>query len=1036
MKLKPYSFCALVAMSLLASCSSPLMGRGASLSLSVSLPPVPLEGAPGAGSKAIPAETLYLRVTVAMDGMEPVSATGVPDAERSVVLKLDGLQMGSATVTMGAFIDDSLTPVCSRMVTVVLSPGMNAASFSLLPGNASTLSQFAPTQYELAPSVTSYFAFTVPQAGGWIVRASVPALAILYDGEGRQAGVLSPGSTALRFAATAGSSWFLGAYNDMASPLFITMEYERLPAGSALSTFGSNGSVLPAPLGAASFDSVDSAFDARASGYVVVAASDSTRPGGVAVSRYTYNGLNPDAGFGESGWAWYFPADPSLKVAVRAVTVDSSGRVLVAGSMGAIAPDDLGFVLRFAADGRLDAGFADRGVYLYDQTPGPPDFFMDLSLAADGSIFLAGGAYLLGQVEPLAVKLGSTGAYIDGTIENLSSASGHWQAVYADSLDGVVYAGTALNTVPESRSLLRRYPQTDFSGGSNVSWDLAPGQTESYEAIAPSAQAGKLVLLGVTGDGDFNLTRIALSGSSGLGPDGSFTGDGQLLVHPADNADAKGSVHGSALRAGLASWGGDLIIGSMTYLSSSYRRDLFVGQEILLAGYGSTTDLARETGASEPIGPAPNPAHGNVSAAPNGVVLASCDAEAGGRLLVRTVADMGTELATEAEREPDEVQLTRSWINDTAVLRDGSVVAVGGACNPSGVVQGFVAKYRASGEPDETFGGDGWVDYGDGTNYSELFAVEAIDSAAGLPSEDSILVAGSAYSSGYGFVTLAYANYRLDGTTRANQTYNGGAFSAVYGLAWDGPRNRVLLACRLTNPSNSVAALAVVPDTGSPVGTYGSGGYAIVAIGTDPRAVDVGLRSTGQAVLLSETFLSTRLYTHLAVIGVDGESPIQAEYAITAENDHPRKLLVRTDGSVLVAGTGQGSDASGYVAAYSVGASIQPLNLFGAGNVLSLGSAGLDTALNGAVMFADGGFALSGSREATAGGRFVPWLCAFLADGSPDLAFGSGGAANVAAPAGDTLALGLGYSRSGILMLVGSRATWPGAPRPWLVGLR
>ena len=124
-----------------------------------------------------------------------------------------------------------------------------------------------------------------------------------------------------------------------------------------------------------------------ASGAIVVAGDTGAVSGSedVLVLRFDVNGAL-DGTFGQGGRV-ITPVGPASSDRARAVAIDGSGRIVVAGSTTAGKDQDV-LLLRYDAKGVLDPTFGNKGVV--SPAAAGSDEARDLGLTADGRIVIVG----------------------------------------------------------------------------------------------------------------------------------------------------------------------------------------------------------------------------------------------------------------------------------------------------------------------------------------------------------------------------------------------------------------------------------------------------------------------------------------------------------------------------------------------------------------------------------------------------------------------------------------------------------------------
>jgi len=133
----------------------------------------------------------------------------------------------------------------------------------------------------------------------------------------------------------------------------------------------------------------------KPTGEIVVAGNvwSATDDPAFAVAQFTSLGA-PDAAFGGGdGWAqtdlYAYSCALSVCEQANSVRVEADGKLVLGGFASTTPANTTHHVVRFNADGSLDAGFATGGVFTSDGLGGT---VADVAFAADGKILAAGGA--------------------------------------------------------------------------------------------------------------------------------------------------------------------------------------------------------------------------------------------------------------------------------------------------------------------------------------------------------------------------------------------------------------------------------------------------------------------------------------------------------------------------------------------------------------------------------------------------------------------------------------------------------------------
>jgi uncharacterized delta-60 repeat protein len=297
-------------------------------------------------------------------------------------------------------------------------------------------------------------------------------------------------------------------------------------------SFGSGGKVVSAfPTGPAQAQAVvvDGSGRLLVAGFADVDANPSTESYDFAVVRYNADG-SLDSTFGVGGRATV-PIGVGHDIG-RAVAVDSSGRIVVAGYANNGSNDDFALV-RFNPDGTLDTSFGSGGkvttaIGTYqDQAKG-------VAIDSSGKIIAAGSAWIDGNDDLALVRYNADGT-LDGSFGSggkVTTNIGAAEVVNAVALDGVGRIVVAGNTYGggNSRSLVARYtatgaPDPSFGNGGIVTAATTTFDVWNALAIDP---AGRIVAAGnVQPNGtDMALARYLPTGVL----DTSFGLDGTVIT--------------------------------------------------------------------------------------------------------------------------------------------------------------------------------------------------------------------------------------------------------------------------------------------------------------------------------------------------------------------------------------------------------------------------------------------------------------------------------------------------------------------------
>jgi uncharacterized delta-60 repeat protein len=279
-----------------------------------------------------------------------------------------------------------------------------------------------------------------------------------------------------------------------------------------------------------------------------------------------------------------------------------------------------------------------------------------------------------------------------------------------------------------------------------------------------------------------------------------------------------------------------------------------------------------------------------------------------------------------------------------AIQSDGKIVVVGSAVvgRTANNISNFdfaVARYNTDGTPDNSFSGDGKV-----TTDFNLLADTA--NAVAIQSDGKIVVVGSAALTNPGFADFAIARYTPEGTLDSSFDGDGKLTTAV-GARVDSARNIVILA----NQTILVSGFSEVNSRdGTGLVRYTSSGALDTSFG-----------------------------------GGSGKTSVP---------DHRLEegLSVQGDGKIVIAGSvnvGVFPARSSHFGVMRFGANGSPDNSFGTAGLVTLAFTALNDFGRAIALQADGKIVVTGQSSNGSNPDFG--VARFIADGTPDESFGSGG---------------------------------------------
>jgi uncharacterized delta-60 repeat protein len=809
-------------------------------------------------------------------------------------------------------------------------------------------------------------------------------------------------------------------------------ERTLLNAASPDPSFGTGGHVTTDfPLPGAETVSTSVIIDSRGRAIVAGVVSDAQDNNRVVVARYLPDG-RLDKSFGDGGKV-YTPIDqiftprtnvpPYLDIPVARLTLDSRGRILVAGTntaapvYGPAGPNfspDLSTlsdfaVVRLGPDGRLDTSFGTAGmttidVGVTDPNTGQPvhtdDFASGIAVQKDGQIVISGTTV---GVEDVDFNFAVVRLTPDGSIDTGFGSDGRAIADFpaatnsffptpsfdtAESLalapDGTIVVGGVTNPnlfdplgtgddFAVARFDTDGTLDASFGSGGLVAADLGQGQPGSLDqAYAVVVQPdGKIVLggestniCGATGT-QFALLRLNQDGTR----DTSFGSDGQVLTPIPGYDGATNSIGDLALQPD-----GKIVAGGYNFAypsSTDFVLARYNPDGSLDTGFGSGGLVAADppTASRQGWAIALQPRDGKIVFAGSDFYQSSSFS---GFIVERFNADgsVDTRYGTGGTTMTQFTGLrSESSPLEPLVLPDGKVVvAVTTSAFPpgaSGTDEFGLVEYNPDGRLNTHFGTGGrvTVDFGlpPGQQYNFPTGL-ALEVVAGTP---RIVVVGSATPAGSYGPEIGVARFNLDGSPDTSFGTGGTV---------------------IVNPPEPVSpgGVAVQPDGDIVVvGTAGN-----LAFNNEEFAV-VRLRTDGS---LDPSFGSGGIVlTDLSPSGSPGT--VQAGAS---------SVLIQPDGRIVVGGIASvptGPYSSDYyyaLARYDLNGQLDPS--FGSGGTDVIQTSGVDIDLGSVVSMAlqgDGKFVVAGSAYGAYAGLYGTTddlaIVRVTSQGGLDPSFGNGG---------------------------------------------
>ena len=722
--------------------------------------------------------------------------------------------------------------------------------------------------------------------------------------------------------------------------------------------------------------------------------------GSFAISRLNPDG-SPDLTFNGGGavitaFAGYADALP------EAMTVQTDGKILVAGTVSIGAGNSDLALVRYWSDGTLDSTFNGTGIITlslagYDQVVGRA-----VRLLENGKILVAGTATGLTSSGSLLARFHPNG-----------SADTSFQATGVALVPEIYAYGMNLQT--DGKILLAGVRSLGFSvarchpdGSIDLSFNgtgvaTAPVLGALPTAYQVAAQAdGKILVAGYGGSPSASVL-VRFQGNGGL--DLSFNGIG-YSVSPArpggwvinangggDKVDCEIAPSGDIYLSGMLYNTAD---SSQSFALMRYAADpeiSLLGNSIEIADGDTTPDPADDTDmGAAPIG-------GGTS---KSFIIRNTGSEpltlSGGPTTRVTISPADGPFAIAAQYVPETIDpcggetFFSVTFNPTLSEHVGFQTATVSVHSDDDDESPYtftvracgIASVSSDGRLDTTFDSDGKVTTALG-GLSGDFGY-----AAAEQSDGKIVVAGSTNSGGNADFLLA--RYRLDGSLDPDFG-TGGIVTTPVGTGSDTawavriqPDGKILAAGSATTAGNEDFALARYLPDGTPDPAFGTGGKVTTDLGGfSDIAFALALQNDGLIVVAGRSFNGSN--QDFAVVRYLPNGVVDATFAggggrfnFTGGNDEAHEVLVQGDGMIVLAGSSGDDFGLLRLDAYGV---LDPA--FGSFGKVTTDFGGASDQGYGAVIVDEINILVAGASNGSVA------LAQYLADGTLDPAFGTGG---------------------------------------------
>lgn len=751
----------------------------------------------------------------------------------------------------------------------------------------------------------------------------------------------------------------------------------------------------------------------------------------MAVARYLPDG-RLDASFGDGGKSMPYVGIYSDEA--RDVRIQGDGKIVVGGWCEDAFLFSYFAVLRLLADGTPDLGFGTGGRVVTEFASNADNQCHGMELQPDGKILLAGFTSERGT--DFALLRYRADGTLDTSFGNSGRAltdfdNGSSESAYALALQGdgkMVLAGTARGGGTNVFAVIRHQPDGSldptFGSGGKVLTPLATGPTFGAYAAAVAVQPdGKLVAAGAAHDG--TTMQAAIVRYSG-------TTEPEIAVEqPAGNplADAAANVDFGSV---AVSGGG----ANRTFTIRNASTANLTGLRVACDGVHGQ-DFSVSQPATSILGPGASTTF-SVAFAPTSpglrkaaLHITSNDSDENPFDL--TISGTGFGTSRDGALDPafglkgrtvTTVAGSNSHAAGIALRADGKMLVAGGAHN--GANYDFaLARYHADGNLDSTFGSQGLAltPFGTGHDFASSLAIQhdgriVVAGRANNGTNDDFALsrheAGGALDSSFG----------VGGKMIVGFGATSGELATGVALQSDG---KIVVAgyCDKGTVQKDFALARLLPG-GSPDTSFGTGGKVTTAIGSaDDRAFGVVVQKDGKIVVAGDSrkdgssdFAVAR-YLDDGTLDSSFGSGGKAVTPVGSYDDVARGVALQSDGKIVVAGTCSGSGIeSADIALVRYLANGTPDPAFGsAGKVITDLGGGSDDSASALTVQGDGKILVAGSSNCNGSYDFV--LLRYRADGTPDATFGNGGKMVLPVGGGDDFGWALALQPDGMVVVAG-----------------
>ncbi len=587
-----------------------------------------------------------------------------------------------------------------------------------------------------------------------------------------------------------------------------------------------------------------------------------------------------------------------------------------------------------------------------------------------------------------------------GTVTTVLSATNDQIRGLALQSDGKIlaagYAGSPTADFAVARYNADGSLDATFGTGGKVLTDFV-GDDGARAVVVQSD--GKIVVVGTSngagGSYDFALARYNSNGSL----DTSFDGDGKVIMPIGSFFDEGWSVKlqsdGKIVMGGIA-YNGTNYDFALARFNANGSLDLsFNGTGKVTVGIGTGDDFSK-----------------SIAILPDGKIVLAGQSNIGGNYdfaVARFNANGSLDTTFDGDGKATTVIGSSDDTGENMVVQsDGKIVVVGGSYNGSNY-DFAVVRYNTNGSLDTTFDGDGKLTLAGGTGTDYLYAV-AIDA------EGRIVCAGTSNNaSGVAqFAVVRVLGFPAPGVWNVNEVQ---LQAGAGGISVTGQMDAAGLSTTATLEYGTTAAFG----SSTALGTFTGNGLQAVSATLYPggltrgttyyfRIVATNANGTTTGATQSLTFAPGALdYT----FGQRGT----VTTPIGAANEQANAVVVQSDGKVLAAGfSNNGSNDDFALVRYNADGTLDT-SFGGSGRVTTAFASGND-GINAVALQPDGKILVAGQTHNGSNYDFA--LARYLANGTLDTSFGSGGKVATAFGTSDDAAYGVAIQADGKIVVVGA----------------